>query len=116
MIWCTIYLLDNKGRSCKDCLFAQHKLLHYYILTHPQRHIWEALGNDETLQSMMGEIGNIINTRPLTYVPLENENESAITRNHFLVGSSNGLKPLALYRDDGVFVKESWLCSQQYDQ
>ena len=76
----------------------------------------ERFPKDETLLSMMAEVENTINTRPLTYVPLERENDSAITPNHFLLGGSNGLKPLAVYCDNGIFIKESWLRSQQYAQ
>lgn len=32
--------------------------------------------NEETLRSMMAEIENIINSRPLTYVPIEDENQT----------------------------------------
>ena len=39
------------------------------------------------------EIESIINSRPLTYVPITDENEEAITPNHILLGSSNGEKP-----------------------
>ncbi|XP_065365403.1 uncharacterized protein LOC135958426 [Calliphora vicina] len=69
---------------------------------------------DETLKSMMAEVETIINSRPLTYVPVESENGEAITPNHFLLGSSNGIKPLATYDDDGVVLRECWLRCQQY--
>lgn len=76
----------------------------------------ERFPNDETLLSMMAEVENIVNSRPLTYVPVEHENDEAITPNHFLLGNSNGLKPLVSYNDDGIVLRESWLCSQQYAQ
>ncbi|KAI8125100.1 hypothetical protein CVS40_4833 [Lucilia cuprina] len=47
--------------------------------------------NDEVLRSMMVQIENVINYRPLTYIPIENVNMEALTLNHFLVGSSSGL-------------------------
>lgn len=72
--------------------------------------------NDETLRSMMAEIENIINSRPLTYVPIDNENQEALTPNHLLLGSSNGMKPLAEYSDCGLVLKNNWLYSQQYAQ
>lgn len=71
---------------------------------------------DELLRSMMAEVENIINSRPLTYMPVESEQAEALTPNHFLLGSSNGLKPTALYDNFSTTLKENWLISQQYAQ
>lgn len=70
--------------------------------------------NDELLRGMLAEVENIINSRPLVYVPIEHENAEAITPNHLLVYSSNGMKPLATYDDSGIALKHNWLTSQQY--
>lgn len=48
---------------------------------------------DESLRSALMEVEMIINSRPLTYVSLETEDQEAITPNHFILGSSNGAKP-----------------------
>ncbi|XP_075170474.1 uncharacterized protein LOC142242837 [Haematobia irritans] len=72
--------------------------------------------SEEILRSMLAEVENTINSRPLTYIPIEKGTDEALTPNHFLLGSSNGLKPLALYDDSGVTLKESWLSSQLYAQ
>lgn len=72
--------------------------------------------NDETIRSMMAEVENIVNSRPLTYVPIDNETQEALTPNHLLLGSSNGMKPLADFEDSSVVVKNSWLQSQLYAQ
>lgn len=69
---------------------------------------------EELLRGMLAEVENIVNSRPLTYVPIENENAEALTPNHLLLGSSNGIKPLAMYDDSGVALKHNWLRSQQY--
>lgn len=70
--------------------------------------------SDELLRGMLAEVENIINSRPLVYVPIEHENAEAITPNHLLLCSSNGMKPLATYDDSGVALKQNWLASQQY--
>ena len=49
---------------------------------------------DEVLRNSLIEVENIINSRPLTYVPIENSESEALTPNHFLLGSSGGTKPL----------------------
>ena len=54
---------------------------------------------DDTLQSALIECERIINSRPLTYVELESS-EEALTPNHFLLGSSNGHKPLGSFEND----------------
>lgn len=70
--------------------------------------------NEELLRGMLAKVENIINSRPLVYVPVEHENAEAITPNHLLVYSSNGMKPLAVYDDSGVALKHNWLSSQQH--
>ncbi|XP_075150403.1 uncharacterized protein LOC142224509 [Haematobia irritans] len=70
--------------------------------------------NDETLRSMMAEVENIVNSRPLTYVPIDHECQEALTPNHFLLGSSNGMKPLSDCDDSAIVLRNSWLYSQQY--
>ncbi|XP_058816702.1 uncharacterized protein LOC131679977 [Topomyia yanbarensis] len=50
--------------------------------------------DDETLETVIIEAEAMINTRPLTYIPLQSADEEALTPNHFLLGSSNGVKQL----------------------
>ncbi|XP_055613505.1 uncharacterized protein LOC129759945 [Uranotaenia lowii] len=68
--------------------------------------------NDEILENMLIEIENVVNSRPLTHVAIEDENSPALTPNHFLLGSSNGLKPWVAFDDSALAVRRSWQFSQ----
>ncbi|XP_055622897.1 uncharacterized protein LOC129766397 [Toxorhynchites rutilus septentrionalis] len=70
------------------------------------------LPTDEVLRNLMIEIENIVNSRPLTHVPVDDESSPALTPNHFLVGSSNGSKPLVPYDDGALVMRQSWKTSQ----
>ncbi|XP_062534834.1 uncharacterized protein LOC134204010 [Armigeres subalbatus] len=47
--------------------------------------------DDETFITLLVEAEGIVNSRPLTYVPLESETQEALTPNHFLLLSSQGV-------------------------
>ncbi|XP_055645130.1 uncharacterized protein LOC129781108 [Toxorhynchites rutilus septentrionalis] len=72
------------------------------------------LPTDEILRSMLIEIEMIINSRPLTHVPLDNDTDFPLTPNHFLLGCSNGSKPPIAFDDKPAVLKQSWKMSQQY--
>ncbi|XP_053686825.1 uncharacterized protein LOC128736374 [Sabethes cyaneus] len=72
------------------------------------------LPSDEILRSMLMEIEMIINSRPLTDIPLDNDTEPPLTPNHFLLGSSNGRKPPISFDDRPVVLKRSWTMAQLY--
>ncbi|XP_049284605.1 uncharacterized protein LOC125764417 [Anopheles funestus] len=48
--------------------------------------------HDETLLTVMAEAEGMINSRPLKYLPLDSASQEALTPNHFLMGSSSGVK------------------------
>lgn len=70
--------------------------------------------NDQLLRSYVKEIQNIINSRPLTYLPLSSEECSALTPNHFLRGDSSGSHPIGQFSDDVKILKWNWEMSQLY--
>ncbi|XP_058811097.1 uncharacterized protein LOC131675992 [Topomyia yanbarensis] len=47
--------------------------------------------DDEGLLTLVTEVECLVNTRPLTYLPLDSEESEALTPNHFLIGSSSGV-------------------------
>ncbi|XP_052889868.1 uncharacterized protein LOC128298163 [Anopheles moucheti] len=67
---------------------------------------------DEILMSAFAEIELILNSRPLTYVPLEDELAEPITPNLLLLGSSDGSKPPAAYCDNPVAIRSTWRMAQ----
>ncbi|XP_062703946.1 uncharacterized protein LOC134286352 [Aedes albopictus] len=68
--------------------------------------------SDEVLRNLLVEVENIVNSRPLTHVPVDDESDPALTPNHFLLGSSNGVKPLSLMDDRGETLRQCWRLSQ----
>lgn len=48
----------------------------------------------EMLVTLMAEVENIVNSRPLTYISLDHMDDEALTPNYFLFGSSNAMKPI----------------------
>lgn len=48
--------------------------------------------DDEGLETLVVEAEWIVNSRPLTYLPLDTDEGEALTPNHFLLGSSNGVR------------------------
>ncbi|KAG5894967.1 hypothetical protein JTB14_009701 [Gonioctena quinquepunctata] len=55
---------------------------------------------DPLLRSCLISAENIVNSRPLTYLPLDSEESEALTSNHFLVGCSNGDESMAKLNND----------------
>lgn len=67
--------------------------------------------NDETIRSFLYEVEFIINSRPLTFVSVENYDDEALTPNHLLIGSPGGLKPMC---NDTGHIRQQWQQVQSY--
>ncbi|XP_053699271.1 uncharacterized protein LOC128746246 [Sabethes cyaneus] len=67
---------------------------------------------DEVLRNLFAEVENTINARPLTHVPTDDDSAPALTPNDFLLGSSNGVKPLCTIDGSGVALRQGWRLSQ----
>ncbi|XP_062701742.1 uncharacterized protein LOC134285262 [Aedes albopictus] len=68
--------------------------------------------NDEELRNALIEVEGILNARPLTHVPIEDEAAPALTPNHWLLGSSDGTKPWSLLENDSIALRRGWHQSQ----
>ena len=66
------------------------------------------LPTDEVLTTALTEIEAMLNSRPLTQVPLDSESELPLTPNHFLLGTANGEAPKAVFSDDIATLKTTW--------
>lgn len=68
--------------------------------------------SDEVLRNALTEIENTLNARPLTHVSIDDPASPALTPNHILLGSSNGVKPLTVMNDPEKVVRQCWRSSQ----
>ncbi|XP_058817679.1 uncharacterized protein LOC131680988 [Topomyia yanbarensis] len=69
--------------------------------------------DDETLETIVCEAEAMVNCRPLTYIPLESADQEALTPNHFLLGSSTGVKVIPTeYVSTAATLRSSWKLAQ----
>ncbi|XP_055633605.1 uncharacterized protein LOC129773952 [Toxorhynchites rutilus septentrionalis] len=62
--------------------------------------------DDEGLQTVLIEAEGIVNSRPLTYLPLDSAEREALTPNHFILGSSSGVvQPITKLEDSANKVR-----------
>lgn len=65
--------------------------------------------DDEALVTFLAEAEYMINSRPLTFVPIESDDHESLTPNHFLMLSSSGVKqPEKTPVNEGMALKGSW--------
>ncbi|XP_070135330.1 uncharacterized protein [Drosophila bipectinata] len=67
--------------------------------------------NDEGLRNALMEAQFIINSRPLTFVSFDSEDDAALTPNQLRLGSANGYKPLP---KEGMNLKRIWNETQRF--
>ncbi|XP_065074451.1 uncharacterized protein LOC135698403 [Ochlerotatus camptorhynchus] len=65
--------------------------------------------DDESFMTLLDEAEHMINSRPLTFVPLSNEEQESLTPNHFLMLSSSGVRqPVKAPVDERKALLDSW--------
>ncbi|XP_062541392.1 uncharacterized protein LOC134209419 [Armigeres subalbatus] len=69
--------------------------------------------SDEVLETVLLEAEAIINSRPLTYIPLESPEQESLTPNHFLLYGTQGIVQPEIGIDAGGHnLRDSWRLSQ----
>ena len=74
----------------------------------------EQAPRDDVLQNLLIEAEYTVNCRPLTHVPLDHDDDEALTPNHFLLGSASGDPPPGKFEDrDLICLRSSWRYAQR---
>lgn len=63
--------------------------------------------SEEVLGNMLTELESTLNSRPLIHVPIDEDAFASLTPNHFLLGSTNGMKPLVPIDASWVILKRN---------
>ncbi|XP_063827161.1 uncharacterized protein LOC135076671 [Ostrinia nubilalis] len=73
----------------------------------------ERAPKDEVLRTLLIEVENIVNGRPLTHVSVEPGAPESLTPNHFLIGSSTNLPIAGAFDDSDLFLRKQWRQAQK---
>ncbi|XP_062704316.1 uncharacterized protein LOC134286681 [Aedes albopictus] len=69
--------------------------------------------SDEVLETIALEAESIVNSRPLTYVPLDHVNQEALSPNHFLLYGTQGInQPSRDMEKEQAPLRDSWKLSK----
>lgn len=90
---------ERMVRSVKTAMIA--------IADHPHH------PSDEVLQTVATEAEAVVNSRPLTYVPLESAEQEALTPNHFILFGTKGIsQPSTSLNTVEGSLRDSWRLAQ----
>ncbi|XP_055615122.1 uncharacterized protein LOC129761428 [Toxorhynchites rutilus septentrionalis] len=65
--------------------------------------------NEETFATFVAEAASMVNSRPLTYVPLEDDCQESLTPNHFILLSSSGVvQPTKTPTNERDTLRNNW--------
>lgn len=73
----------------------------------------ERAPRDEVLSTLMAEIENMVNSRPLMHVSVDPSDSESLTPNHFLLGSSSRLPIIGEFDDADLSLRKQWRQAQR---
>ncbi|XP_063357962.1 uncharacterized protein LOC134647540 [Cydia amplana] len=73
----------------------------------------ERAPRDEVLSTLMAEVENIVNSRPLMHVSVENGGVESLTPNHFLLGTSSNLPTIGSFDGSDLYLRKHWRTAQR---
>nr|XP_034825593.1 uncharacterized protein LOC117983216 [Maniola hyperantus] len=68
---------------------------------------------EEVLHTLITEVEHIVNSRPLTHLSTDPDDEESLTPNHFLLGRSCGTKSPGEFNDQELVGKANWRTAQR---
>lgn len=69
--------------------------------------------SDELLHTVLIEVENVVNSRPLTELPLTCAGDEVITPNHLLIGRSSADAPIGQFTDSDLILRKQWRAAQR---
>lgn len=73
----------------------------------------ERAPKDEVLSTLLLEVENIVNSRPLSHVSVEPDSEEALTPNHFLLGTPSSMPTLGKFDNSDLYLRKQWRKAQR---
>jgi hypothetical protein len=78
--------------------------------------LYEQSLREDTLVSALIEAENMVNSRPLTHIPIEHQDNEPLTPNHFLLGPLGGDIAAEPFDEEVTVTRKQWKISQQIAQ
>ncbi|XP_063834897.1 uncharacterized protein LOC135084084 [Ostrinia nubilalis] len=73
----------------------------------------ERAPREETLITLLAEVENMINSRPLSHVSVDPSTVETLTPNHFLLGNSSNLPTIGEFDDSDLYLRKLWRKAQR---